>query len=131
MSMWCLLSAPLFIGANLAHIDPFTLSLLTNNEVIAVDQDALGKAANLKLTLDNKVEVWTKELHDGRTAIGLLNPADTELSFDFAFYTIDKNGYYSVRNLWGKKNLGIHLKSLPCKIPSHGILLITLKTGTN
>ena len=131
MSMWCLLSAPLFIGANLAHIDPFTLSLLTNNEVIAVDQDALGKAANLKLTLDNKVEVWTKELHDCRTAIGLLNPADTELSFDFAFYTIDKNGYYSVRNLWGKKNLGIHLKSLPCKIPSHGILLITLKTGTN
>lgn len=127
MSMWCLLSAPLFIGANMEHIDPFTLSLLTNNEVIAVDQDALGKAANLKLTLDNKVEVWTKELYDGRTAIGLLNPTDSQQSFDFQFSSINQNSIYLVRDLWQKNNLGRQLKSLPCKIPSHGILLITLK----
>lgn len=127
MSMWCLLSAPLFIGANVEHIDPFTLSLLTNNEVIAIDQDASGKAANLKLTLDNKVEVWTKELSDGQIAVGLLNPTDTEQSFDFRFSSIGANSAYTVRNIWLKKNLGRQLKRLPCKIPSHGILLITLK----
>ncbi|HTD40634.1 MAG TPA: putative Ig domain-containing protein [Mucilaginibacter sp.] len=127
MTMWCLLSAPLFIGANLEHIDPFTLSLITNNEVISVDQDALGKAANLKLTLGNKVEVWTKKLYDGRIAVGLLNPTDTEQSFGFPFSSIGENGSYLVRNLWQKKNLGTHLKTMACKIPSHGILLITLK----
>lgn len=127
MSMWCLLSAPLFIGANVEHMDPFTLSLLTNNEIIAVDQDALGKAANLKLTLDNKVEVWTKELYDGQIAVGLLNPTDSEQSFDFQFSSVGANSTYQVRNLWLKKNLGRQLKGLPCKIPSHGILLITLK----
>jgi len=127
MSMWCLLSAPLFIGANVEHIDPFTLSLLTNNDVIAIDQDALGKAANLKLTLDNKVEVWTKELYDGRIAVGLLNPNDREQSFDFQFSAIGTDSAYEVRNLWLKKSLGEQLKSLPCNIPPHGILLITLK----
>jgi alpha-galactosidase len=127
MTMWCMLSAPLFIGANMEHIDPFTLSLITNNEVIAVDQDALGKAGALKLTLDNKVEVWTKELYGGKLAIGLLNPTDTEQTFDFPFTSIGENEVYTVRNLWQKKNLGAHLKSLPCKIPPHGILFITLK----
>ena len=127
MSMWCLLSAPLFIGANLEHIDPLTLSLLTNNEVIAVDQDALGKAAAVKLTLDNKVEVWTKKLYDGRIALGLLNPTATQQSFDFAFSAIAEDNYYSVRNLWQKKNLGAHVKRMACKIPSHGMLLVTLK----
>jgi alpha-galactosidase len=127
MSMWCLLSAPLFIGANMEHIDQFTLGLLTNNEVIAIDQDALGKAANLKLTLDNKTEVWTKELYDGQMAVGLLNPTDTEQNFDFEFSSIGTSLVYQVRNLWEKKNLSRQLKSLPCKIPSHGILLITLK----
>ena len=127
MTMWCLLSAPLFIGANMEHIDPFTLSLITNNEVIAVDQDALGKAAALKLTLDNKVEIWTKDLYDGRLAIGLLNPTDTEQAFDFPFTSIGKNDAYTVRDLWQKKSIGTQSKSLPCQIPPHGILLITLK----
>ena len=127
MSMWCLLSAPLFIGANVEHIDPYTLSLLTNNEVIAVDQDALGKAATLEVTLDNKVEVWTKELYDGRTAVGLLNPTDVEQNFDFQFSSIGANSAHQVRNLWLKKNVGRQLESLPCKIPSHAILMITLK----
>jgi len=105
---------------------PFTLSLLTNNDVIAIDQGALGKAANLKLTLDNKVEVWTKELHDGLIAIGLLIPTDAGQKFNFLFSSVDANSTYQVRNLWKNKNLGIQLKR-PCEIPSHGILLITLK----
>jgi alpha-galactosidase len=127
MSMWCLLSAPLFIGANVEHIDPFTLSLLTNNEVLAVDQDARGKAANLTLTLNNKIEVWNKDLYDGQIALGLLNTTDTEQSFDFQFLSIGANSVYTVRDLWSKENLGRRLKSIACKIPPHGILLITLK----
>ncbi len=127
MTMWCLLSAPLFIGANFEHIDPFTLSLITNNEVIAIDQDASGKAANLKITLDNKVEVWTKRLNDGRIAVGLLNPNDTDQAFDFQFSLIGEDNIYRVRDLWQKKTLGKALKALPCNIPSHGILLITIK----
>ena len=81
----------------------------------------------LKLTFDNKAEVWTKELYNGQIAVGLLNPTDTEQTFNFQFSSIGADSAYTVRDLWLKKELGKQLKNLSCKIPSHGILLITLK----
>ena len=127
MSMWCLLSSPLLIGANLEHMDTFTLSLLTNNEVIAINQDALGKAASLKYTFPNQVEVWSKDLYGGGITVGLLNPADEEKEIKFPFTLIGKKGRYQVRDLWKKKMIGTDLKEMQAKIPPHGILLISLK----
>ncbi len=127
MSMWCVLSAPIFIGANLEHLDSFSLSLLTNNEVIAVNQDILGKAAELKYTTDSNVEVWAKTMADGKTVIALLNTTNSEKKVDFAFSSIGKNGKYKVRNLWLKKNIGEHLTHIETLIPTHGTILISLE----
>ncbi len=70
ISLWCLLSAPLLIGCDLSKIDDFTMNLLTNDEVLAVDQDPLGKQAG-RVTKENGKEVWAKQMEDGSTVVGL------------------------------------------------------------
>ena len=70
ISLWSLLSAPLLLGCDMPKLDAFTLSLLTNDEVLDVDQDPLGKQAT---RLDGEAEVWVKDMEDGSKAVGLFN----------------------------------------------------------
>jgi alpha-galactosidase len=72
ISLWCMLSAPLLIGCDLERLDPFTLNLLTNDEVIALDQDPLGKQAFPKI-IEGDIQVWVKDLEDGNDAFGIFN----------------------------------------------------------
>ena len=72
LSFWSLLPSPLMVGANLPDNDPWTLALLTNPEVLAVNQDALGAAAH-PLTATNGIEIWAKPLRDGSQAVGIFN----------------------------------------------------------
>ena len=72
VSLWCLLAAPLILSGDITRLDDFTLSLLTNDEVIEVDQDPLGKAA-LRVAKAGELEVWAKDMEDGRKAVGLFN----------------------------------------------------------
>jgi alpha-galactosidase len=67
ISLWCLLSAPLLIGCDMTQFDDFTLSLLTNDEVLDVNQDPLGRQAAPVANL----EVWAKDMEDGSKAVGL------------------------------------------------------------
>ncbi len=74
ITLWSMLSAPLLIGADLAHLDPFTLALLTNDDVLAVNQDPLGRQAQRVAQDDeNQTEVWVKQLEDGSIAVALFN----------------------------------------------------------
>ena len=75
ISLWCLLSAPLLIGCDMERLDPFTLNLLTNDEVLALDQDALGKQAKHAAAV-GAVDVFLKELEDGSKAVGFFNRGD-------------------------------------------------------
>ncbi|HTI08917.1 MAG TPA: GDSL-type esterase/lipase family protein [Puia sp.] len=77
ISLWCLLSAPLLIGGDISRLDDFTRSLLTNDEVIALDQDPLGRQAQ-RLVNTGTFQVWVKELADGSRAIGMFNLGDTD-----------------------------------------------------
>ena len=77
MSLWCLLSAPLLLGCDVAQIDDFTLGLLTNDEVLAIDQDALGRQAT-QISNDNGHVVYAKTLEDGSIAVGLFNRSETD-----------------------------------------------------
>ncbi|MFX1705927.1 alpha/beta fold hydrolase [Chitinophaga sp. CC14] len=122
-SMWCMLDAPLLIGANIELLDDFTLGLITNEEVIAVNQDALGMAAGLKTVLPDTVEVWSKPLEDGGTAVGLLNAGDKAVTTTFPFSAVGLEGTYAVRDLWEKKDLGLFSKEISITIPPHGIVL--------
>lgn len=123
-SLWCLLSAPLLLGCDLSQIDDFTLSLLTNAEVLAVNQDELGKQATTVLTED-PIKVYMKPLADGTFAVGIFNTSITDMPFTLQTTDLKLNGKYTFRDLWRQKNVGkgTHHKAI---IPLHGVLLLKL-----
>lgn len=125
MSMWCMLSVPLLIGADMEQLDDATLSLLTNEEIIAVNQDALGKAASLVKTLDN-TEFWSKQMEDGSVAVGLLNLSNEERNVKFPFSFLQLDGSQKLRNLWTKVDLGTFKDEFETAIPAHGIVMLQL-----
>lgn len=123
VSMWSLISAPLILSGDMTTLDPFTLSLLTNDEVIAVDQDALVKAAR-RVAKVGETEVWAKPLEDGGWAVGLFNLAEDEGPVRVTWKDLRLSGRRRVRDLWRQKNLGTFSGSFVAKVPRHGVVLI-------
>lgn len=114
----------MLLDANVELLDDFTLNLITNEEVIAINQDALGTAASLATVLDNHVEVWSKPLEDGSMAIGLLNPTGQSVQTKLFLGTIQLNGSFSIRDLWSRKDVGVYENEFSTTIPSHGMMLL-------
>ena len=105
ITMWCMLSAPLLIGCDLDRLDPFTLNLLSNDEVLAIDQDALGKQA-VRVATVGAIDVYLKDLEDGGKALAFFNRGSVSESIDFnKLNFIGINGRQHVRDLWRQKNL--------------------------
>jgi alpha-galactosidase len=129
ISLWCLLSAPLLIGCPIAEMDDFTLSLLTNDEVLEIDQDALGKPATQISNEGDKV-IYAKTLEDGSIALGLFNrgTAETNIAVHWnpwgELTTI--SGKQLVRDLWRQKDLGIFDGKFETKVAPHGVVLVRL-----
>jgi hypothetical protein len=123
ISLWSLLSSPLLIGCDMGHLDSFTLSLLTNDEVLAIDQDALGKGAARYIKNDN-YQIWVKELKDGGKAIGLFNTSDK-----YQTISLDKNdpalkGFTKFRDVWQQKYIITTGKTFSAKVAPHGVMLV-------
>lgn len=125
VSLWCLLSAPLLIGGDLGGLDDFTLNLLTNDEVLAIDQDALGKPAQQRIKTD-KYQVWVKELEDGNIAIGIFNMSNEYQDIRLAFNDLGIKENCTVRDLWIQQDIASLSNSYSCKVPSHGVSLVKL-----
>ena len=125
ISLWSLLSSPLLLGCDLERLDAFTLNLLTNDEVIAIDQDPLGKQAVPLIKKDN-IQVWVKELNDGNKAVGIFNLGDNTIEFNLKLLEIGEKGKINIRDLWRQKSLGEFKDSFKTKIPSHGVVLLKL-----
>jgi len=129
ISLWCLLSAPLLIGCDMTKFDDFTLNLLSNDEVLALDQDALGKQATCVLT-NGDVRVYEKQLEDGGRALGFFNLGKVPANLDFnQLAQLGFNGRQTVRDLWRQKNLAeVNAADgvLPLMIPAHGVVLYKL-----
>ena len=123
ISLWCLLSAPLLIGCDISKIDDFTLNLLSNDEVLAIDQDVLGKQAQQKIKKQN-YQVWVKPLEDGSYAVGIFNLAKTYQSITLNFKDAGLHGNYKIRDLWQQKDVGSFATSFITKVPPHGVTLI-------
>ena len=123
ISLWCLLSAPLLLGCDLSSLDEFTLNLLTNDEVLDVNQDSLGKQAR-QLKKDGDIEAWAKDMEDGSKAVGLFNRGlfDAEASIDWA--TLGISGRQNIRDLWRQKDLGMFEDSFKTEVRPHGVVLI-------
>ena len=124
ISMWCLLSAPLLIGCDMDRLDPFTLNLLTNDEVLALDQDALGKQAKRVATL-GALDVFLKELEDGSKAVGFFNRGDKQRTFVFnKLSRIGIDGKQRVRDLWRQKDLPDATGQVEVDVRPHGVVLL-------
>ncbi len=123
ISLWCLLSAPLLIGCDMTQLDDFTLGLLTNDEVIDVDQDPLGKQAQ-RVSVSGGIEIWSKQLEDGSKAVGLFNKEEkkTEITADLAL--LGFAGKCTVRDLWRQKDLGTFNAKFTTLVAPHGVVLV-------
>jgi len=125
ISLWCLLSAPLLLGNDLERMDEFTISLLTNDEVIAINQDPLGKQATPKIVQDS-LQVWTKKLSDGSLAVGIFNLASVTRLYTLHFEKLDLPNSLSVRDLWRQRDVGEFNRSFELGIAPHGVKLLKL-----
>jgi alpha-galactosidase len=124
-SLWCLLAAPLLAGNDLHHMTPEIKSILTNKEVIAVDQDKLGVQGH-RARKDGDREVWVKPLKDGSRAAVLFNRGKTavEISLSWKDLGFSANAPASIRDLWAKKGLGSFAGGFKAKVPSHGVVMV-------
>jgi len=129
-TLWCMLAAPLILGCDLERLDAFTISLLSNDEVIAVNQDALGKEATRVATVGS-VDVYLKPLEDGSKALGFFNRDSTEqqINFDKLKFIGCSTGQH-VRDLWQQKDLAdiknVETDKLTMVIHGHGVQLYKL-----
>ncbi|HUO09946.1 MAG TPA: putative Ig domain-containing protein [Phycisphaerae bacterium] len=143
ISLWCLLQAPLLIGADMTRMDDFTLSLLTNDEVLAIDQDPLGKTAvvvhkegEVNVERPNRpngahkvpaIQVYAKELADGSHAVGLFNLNDTPQKVGASFSELGLSGKQVVRDVWRQKDLETVPDSVSAEVRPHGVVLLRLR----
>ena len=129
ISLWSLFAAPLLIGCDMEKLDDFTLNLLTNDEVIDINQDPLGKQATCVHTIGD-LRIYVKELEDGSHAVGFCNFGLDKVELSYKdFEKIDLNGKFNVRDVWRQKNISnIETKTgeLLLKVPAHGVLLYKL-----
>ena len=130
ISLWCLLSAPLLIGCDITQLDPFTLNLLENDEVLAVDQDPLGKEATTVAT-NGETRVYAKNLADGSKAVGLFNLGETETRVTVNWSDLGIEGDMHVRDLWRQKDLGTFTNTFSVTVPRHGVVLVKVSPWKN
>jgi len=132
ISLWSLFAAPLLIGCDMEKLDDFTLNLLTNDEVIEINQDPLGKQATCIQTI-GELRIYVKELEDGSRAVGFCNFGTDKVELSYKdFEKIGLNGKLNVRDVWRQKNVSnIDTKTgdLLLNVPAHGVLLYKLSAA--
>ena len=123
ITLWTLLASNMLIGCDIAQMDDFTVGLLCNHEVNAINQDILGKQAD-RVSKDGDIEVWARPLSDGGQAIGIFNVGTEDKTFDIATI-VPANQGKTIRDLWRQKDLSA--ADLKCVIPTHGCKYIKVK----
>jgi alpha-galactosidase len=140
VSIFSLIASPMLIGCPIDRLDAFTVSLLSNDEVIAINQDPLGKAARLVLEKDG-FQVWKRELENGDYAVGIFNIAgygktpqsyfrwgnEKATNFQLNFKEIGLNGNFNIRDVWRQKDLGIFNNSIKTSVPYHGVMMFRIR----
>lgn len=128
VTLWSLLAAPLLVGCDLKQVDPFTRSLLTNREVIAVDQDPAGiQGKRILGDRDKKTEIWAKPLQDGALAVGLFNLADDTQAITLHWNDVQLKAPQQLRDLWRQQDLGLQNDHYTVNVPAHGVVFLKMK----
>ncbi len=132
-TMWCMLAAPLLAGNDLRKMNAEVLNILIDKDVIAIDQDRLGKQGRRYIKVGSH-EVWVKQLANGEAAVCFFNRDEKPWKFNYKF---SKENYslidvyfdrfeYDVKDVWKKKRIGTSKDNLQFDIPAHGVTLIKL-----
>lgn len=126
-SMWAILAAPLIAGNDLRTMPPEILEILTNREVIAVDQDPAGIQGNIVDDTGTGLQVWAKPLADGSRAVALLNRSETQADITARWEKIGlPPGDASVRDLWAHEERGVARDSYTASVPAHGVVMLKI-----
>lgn len=127
-SLWSILASPLMLGNDIRKMSPDIQSIITNKEIIYVNQDSLGRQG-VKVRDDGDLEVWVKQLSDGSRAVVLFNRGESNEMMTVGWTEIGYPVYLKalVRDLWQKKDIGKFEEKYSVEVPSHGVVM--LKVG--
>jgi alpha-galactosidase len=123
VSLWCLLAAPLIFSGDITRLDDFTLNLLTNDEVIDVDQDPLGRPGR-RVANEGDLEVWARQLEDGSLAVGLFNRGEGLKVIEAKWEDLGISGPHKVRDLWRQRDVGVCDNKFEAFVARHGVVLV-------
>jgi len=123
MSLWAMLAAPLLAGNDLRNMSPAILQILTNREVIAVDQDRDGKPAT-RVWKSADQEIWTRPLSGGAKAVTFFNRAAAEALVNIRWADIGISGKSRLRDLWQHKDIEWPWPEYSVTIPAHGVVML-------
>jgi alpha-galactosidase len=126
ITLWSMLASPLLIGCDLSQLDPFTLNLLTNDEVLAVNQDPLGKQA-VQMQANSDWQIWKKEMEDSTVVVGVFNLTEKPLYVHIAMENLGLEGTWNLRDLWIQRCLGKIENHFEVKVQPHGARMLRLK----
>ncbi|HEY5912247.1 MAG TPA: NPCBM/NEW2 domain-containing protein [Verrucomicrobiae bacterium] len=125
ISLWCLLCSPLLIGCDMTRLDEFTLNLLTNDEVLEVNQDPLGRQAG-RVAKRGEIEIWAKDMEDGSKVVGLFNLGEEQSPATLDWADVGLKGKQTVRDLWRQQDVGSFTAQFQTQVPRHGVVLVKL-----
>ncbi len=126
MSLWCMMASPLAMTNDLSHLTKEDLDILLNKEIIAIDQDPLGKAAR-RVVCENDRQVFVRPLADGSHAVAILNPSDHTVKTSVAFASLGLQGRYTVRDVWQHADVSRNAVRWQGKVAPHETVVLVLK----
>jgi hypothetical protein len=125
-SMWSMFASPLLLGCDLTKIDSFTMKLITNDDIIALNQDKLGQQATL-IDQKNKIQVWKKELSNQSIAVAIVNLSKKEKKHSLSLSEVSAENYSKITDLWSKQTATPKQNRVETNIPSHGVVVLKLE----
>jgi alpha-galactosidase len=126
MTLWAILAAPLIAGNNLTQMTFDVKAILTNKDVIAIDQDRLGRQGD-RVYAEGPVEIWTKPLTGGRTAVGIFNFGETESEVTLHLKDLGLKGKIIARDIWAAKDLGEIGDGWKTTVPDRAVVLLVVR----
>jgi alpha-galactosidase len=123
ITIWAMEAAPLLIGCDMTKLDQWTVDLLTNDDVLEVDQDPIGKEATVRVKT-NEYEIWSRPLFDGTVAVAMFNKTNNPLPVSAQWSDLGVNGSQPVRDLWQRKDLGDFTGAFQTVAAPHGSVMV-------
>jgi hypothetical protein len=125
MTLWCMAPSPLMLGGDVADADPWELALLTNDEVLAVNQDAAAIQGK-RVSARDGLEIWTRDLGGGAKALALFNRTDDDTTMRANLAELGLTGGCKARDLWQRKDFPVADGRVEMSIPAHGAGMLRL-----